>query len=41
MSGAVIEYNGKRGKVFRIKYRDASGRQVMETVGREADGVTR
>ena len=41
-SGAgVIEYHGKRGKVFRIKYRDADGRQVMETVGRERDGFTR
>jgi integrase len=40
-SGSVIEYDGKRGKVFRIKYADASGRQVMETVGREADGWTR
>ncbi len=38
---AVVEYNGKRGKVFRIKYADADGRQVMETVGAERDGVTR
>jgi integrase len=30
-SGSVIEYRGKRGKVFRVKYRDASGKQVMET----------
>jgi integrase len=37
----VIEYNGKRGKVFRIKYADADGRQVMETVGAARDGVTR
>jgi integrase len=36
----VIQYRGKRGKVFRIKYRDAEGRQVMETVGAERDGVT-
>lgn len=38
---AVVEYHGKRGKVFRIKYRDADGHQVMETVGAERDGVTR
>lgn len=38
---AVIEYQGKRGKTFRIKYRDASGEQVMETVGAERDGWTR
>jgi integrase len=37
----VIEYKGKRGTVWRIKYRDADGRQVMETVGAERDGVTR
>lgn len=38
-SGAcVIRYSGKRGVVFRIKYADADGRQVMETLGREADG---
>jgi integrase len=41
-SGAcVIEYDGKRGKVFRVKYEDASGRQVQETLGREANGWTR
>jgi site-specific recombinase XerD len=40
-SGSVIEYRGKRGKVFRIKYADATGKQVMETVGREADGWTK
>src|SRR5262249_7244497 len=32
---AVIEYRGKRGTVFRIKYVDGVGRQVMETVGRD------
>jgi integrase len=37
---AVIKYKGKRGNVWRIKYRDATGRQVMETLGREADGWT-
>jgi integrase len=38
---AVIRYAGKRGVVWRIKYRDAASRQVMETVGAERDGVTR
>jgi integrase len=38
---AVIPYNGKRGTVYRIKYADADGKQVMETVGAERDGVTR
>jgi integrase len=38
----VIEYAGKRaGRVFRLKYRDAAGTQVMETLGREDDGWTR
>ena len=38
---AVIPYHGKRGTVWRIKYADATGQQVMETVGAERDGVTR
>lgn len=38
--GAVIRYQGKRGVVWRIKYRDAGGRQAMETVGAERDGMT-
>jgi integrase len=38
--GSVIEYRGKRGTVFRIKYEDANKRQVMETVGAARDGVT-
>lgn len=37
----MVEYDGKRGKVFRVKYTDAAGKQVMETVGAERDGVTR
>jgi integrase len=37
---AVIRYHGKRGVVWRIKYRDSTGQQVMETVGAERDGVT-
>jgi integrase len=40
-NGSVIEYAGKRGVVWRISYRDATGRQVMETIGAERDGVTR
>ena len=38
---AVIRYDGARGTVWRIKYADAEGRQVMETLGAERDGVTR
>ena len=38
---AVIPYDGKRGRVWRVKYADASGKQCMETVGAERDGVTR
>jgi integrase len=41
-SGAgVIVYKGKRGDVFRIKYADADGKQVMETLGPERDGWDR
>jgi integrase len=32
-NGSVIAYHGKRGVVYRIKYRDATGRQVMEAIG--------
>jgi integrase len=39
-SGSVLPYKGKRGKSWRIKYRDAEGRQVMETIGAEREGVT-
>ncbi len=38
---AVVPYDGKRGRVWRIKYVDAAGKQVMETVGAERDGITR
>jgi integrase len=38
---AVIRYAGTRGVVWRIKYADADGKQTMETVGSERDGVTR
>jgi hypothetical protein len=37
---ALFEYRGKRGTVWRIKYADADGRQVMETLGRQVDGWT-
>jgi integrase len=40
MAGSVIQYRGKRGVVFRIKYVDASGRQVMETLGPINEGWT-
>jgi enterobacteria phage integrase len=30
--GTVIVYDGKRGKTYRIQFRDASGRQVKETL---------
>jgi integrase len=38
---AVVVYEGKRGRVFRVKYADAEGRQVMETLGPEREGWTR
>jgi integrase-like protein len=38
--GSVIRYEGARSATWRIKFRDATGRQVMETLGREADGWT-
>ena len=38
---AVIRYDGARGTVWRIKYADAAGQQVMETIGAERDGITR
>ena len=40
-SGTVIRYDGKRGTVWRVKYADADGRQVMETLGPEREGWTR
>jgi integrase len=38
---AVIKYDGKRGVTWKVKYRDADGRQVKETVGSAADGWTK
>jgi integrase len=32
---AVVRYRGRRGVVWRIKYRDAAGKQLMETLGPE------
>jgi integrase len=37
----LITYRGTRGTTWRLKYRDAGGKQVMETVGHEHDGFTR
>src|SRR3954451_25281523 len=31
----VVRYQGRRGAVWRIRYRDAAGRQVQETLGPE------
>jgi integrase len=44
--GSVILWKGKRGAVYRIKYADATGKQIMETVGpvksgARPDGLTR
>lgn len=33
--GRVWRYDGKRGVVWRIRYRDATGRRVLETLGKE------
>jgi integrase len=38
---AVIRYAGKRGVVWYVKYRDASGKQVKERVGSAAEGWTK
>jgi integrase len=37
----VIRHQGKRAAVWRIKYRDATGRAVMETLGREPQWTRR
>jgi integrase len=41
MSGTVIEYPGKRGVTWRIRYRDAAGADVVETLGKASDGWNR
>jgi integrase len=38
---AVIRYDGKRGVVFYVKYRDASGRQIKERLGPTSEGWSR
>lgn len=38
---AVIPYDGRRGRTWRVKYVDSAGRQCMETIGAERDGITR
>jgi integrase len=35
--GRVWRYEGTRGVVWRIRYRDATGRRVLETLGREPE----
>ena len=35
--GRVWRYEGTRGVVWRIRYRDAAGRRVLETLGREPE----
>ncbi|MCY4086969.1 MAG: N-terminal phage integrase SAM-like domain-containing protein [Actinomycetia bacterium] len=37
---AVVRYQGRHGTSWRIKFKDATGRQVMQTLGREAEGWT-
>ena len=39
-TGSVTVYHGKRGKAFGIRYRDADGRRVSETLGSQRDGWT-
>src|SRR5438132_10203193 len=38
---AVVRYDGKNGTVWRIKFTDAEGSQVMETLGKSKDGWTK
>jgi integrase len=37
----VIRYQGARGVTWKVKYRDASGRQVKEALGAESEGWNR
>jgi site-specific recombinase XerD len=39
-SGSVVSARGARGVVWRLRYADASGRRVCETLGLESDGWT-
>lgn len=38
---AVLRYEGKKDVTYRIKFRDAAGRQIVKTLGKESDGWTR
>ena len=41
-SGAcVLRYEGARGVIWSVKFRDADGRQVRERLGRDQDGWNR
>jgi len=35
--GRIWRYQGTRGTVWRIRYRDASGRRILETLGKEPE----
>lgn len=37
-AGSVVRYEGRRGVVFRIRYLDADGARVTETLGLEVEG---
>lgn len=39
--GALWRYPGPRGVVWRIRYRDASGRRILETLGAEPERTKR
>jgi hypothetical protein len=39
-SGSVVLHESVRGVVFRLRYQDASGRRVCETLGLESEGWT-
>jgi integrase len=41
IGACVIKYEGKRGVVWYVKYRDAEGRQVKERLGRALEGWNR
>jgi integrase len=37
-NGSVVQYQSKRGVVYRLKYRDAAGKQIQETLGSALEG---
>src|SRR5690349_529947 len=39
-TGSVLEHRSSKGVVFRLRYADATGRRVCETLGWESDGWT-